>query len=441
MADSYTSSLLLTQPEVNANQNVWGGKLNASFGSALLEQAIVGVQSYALSANKTLTRTNGAADEARMRVQNITSATAAFTVTIPAVPIWYLVRNGSAFDQTISNGSNSVTIKAGNSVPVFSDGTNIYQFRCLDYGADLPRSTGVPSVAAHFTTKSYVDQLAFSTVLPGQAGQTGFLSTDGSIASWRKVALGSDVSGTLPVANGGTGVGTLGALKTALSLENVENKSSTTIRAEFVAAANTFTDKQTMAASTATRAGLRLQAGVAPTTPADGDTWTTTAGMFSRVNGVTHGPFGQKVTLIESKPSTSGTSVSFTAIPAHFTSLLVTFQDVSNGQVINESYSIALSGDAGATWTANSTLSITATGNTIITGSALIAGHKLAVGSILASLAPTSGGDNIAPSRPLNGASGGAIGLVWKVAAGISGVRISSSVGFTAGTIALYGID
>lgn len=40
-------------------------------------------------------------------------------------------------------------------------------------------------------------------------------------------------------------------------------------------------------ASSASTAGLRLPHGAAPTTPTNGDLWTTTAGMFVRINGVT----------------------------------------------------------------------------------------------------------------------------------------------------------
>lgn len=51
------------------------------------------------------------------------------------------------------------------------------------------------------------------------------------------------------------------------------------------------TGKLTTAASAAVAgAGFNLPHGVAPNSPANGDTWTTTAGMFVRVNGVTVGP-------------------------------------------------------------------------------------------------------------------------------------------------------
>lgn len=43
-------------------------------------------------------------------------------------------------------------------------------------------------------------------------------------------------------------------------------------------------------ASKAGAAGLRLPHGAAPTAPVDGDLWTTTAGLFVRINGATVGP-------------------------------------------------------------------------------------------------------------------------------------------------------
>lgn len=43
-------------------------------------------------------------------------------------------------------------------------------------------------------------------------------------------------------------------------------------------------------ATTASRAGLRLPHGTVPTSPVNGDMWTTTAGLFVRINGATVGP-------------------------------------------------------------------------------------------------------------------------------------------------------
>ena len=43
-------------------------------------------------------------------------------------------------------------------------------------------------------------------------------------------------------------------------------------------------------AGNTTKASLNIPHGAAPTSPVNGDIWTTTAGLFVRVNGVTIGP-------------------------------------------------------------------------------------------------------------------------------------------------------
>jgi len=53
----------------------------------------------------------------------------------------------------------------------------------------------------------------------------------------------------------------------------------------------TFTGQVLTPASTTTIAGLNLPHGSAPSSPVNGDVWTTTSGMFSRINGATVGPF------------------------------------------------------------------------------------------------------------------------------------------------------
>ncbi|KKK51717.1 hypothetical protein LCGC14_3112170, partial [marine sediment metagenome] len=45
------------------------------------------------------------------------------------------------------------------------------------------------------------------------------------------------------------------------------------------------------AAAASGGSGLRAPHGTAPTSPVDGDIWTTTAGLFARINGSTVGPY------------------------------------------------------------------------------------------------------------------------------------------------------
>lgn len=55
-------------------------------------------------------------------------------------------------------------------------------------------------------------------------------------------------------------------------------------------ASYTFDAKVTTVASASGGAGLNLPHGAAPSAPVNGDVWTTTAGLFVRVNGATVGP-------------------------------------------------------------------------------------------------------------------------------------------------------
>lgn len=65
-------------------------------------------------------------------------------------------------------------------------------------------------------------------------------------------------------------------------------------------------------ASATAGAGFRLPHGAAPTSPVNGDIWTTTAGMFTRINGVTY----QLTDTTTLRPVVSAVSASFTAVDA-----------------------------------------------------------------------------------------------------------------------------
>ena len=54
----------------------------------------------------------------------------------------------------------------------------------------------------------------------------------------------------------------------------------------------TYTGKVNTLASASGGAGLNLPHGAAPSAPTDGDLWTTTSGLYGRINGGTVGPFG-----------------------------------------------------------------------------------------------------------------------------------------------------
>ena len=67
---------------------------------------------------------------------------------------------------------------------------------------------------------------------------------------------------------------------------------STNGTATYSATSHTFTGKVITPATATGGAGFNLPHGAAPTSPANGDCWTTTAGLFCYVNGATVGPYG-----------------------------------------------------------------------------------------------------------------------------------------------------
>jgi hypothetical protein len=66
-----------------------------------------------------------------------------------------------------------------------------------------------------------------------------------------------------------------------------------------------------LTASTSQQSSFNIPQGTAPSSPINGDIWTTSAGMFARINGVTVGPFigsaGAANITIGSSPITGGT--------------------------------------------------------------------------------------------------------------------------------------
>ena len=80
----------------------------------------------------------------------------------------------------------------------------------LDNKDSLPSQTG--NSGEFLTTNGTVASWAAVDALPTQSGQSGkFLTTNGTAAAWDAVDVSSEITGTLPVANGGTGATSLTA--------------------------------------------------------------------------------------------------------------------------------------------------------------------------------------------------------------------------------------
>ena len=112
------------------------------------------------------------------------------------------------------------------------------------------------------------------------------------------VNLGTGVTGTLPVANGGTGV-TTAAANTVFAGPTSGGNAAPSFRTLVASdvpslssvylplSGGTLTGKLNTVASAAGSAGLNLPHGIAPASPVNGDIWTGTTNLAVRINGNT----------------------------------------------------------------------------------------------------------------------------------------------------------
>jgi hypothetical protein len=173
---SFTPLNRFEEQNPGENLNTWGSKLNADT-IALIDFAISGRTALTPSGPITLTTANGAADQGRSAILDLTSGTGG-TITIPALSHVYQVHNNCSGNAVFTTGSGiSATVEPGSLATVICDGTNCYRFADA---ADI--------AVALAAAEAYTDAAAFSSAsgnLPGQGGNAGkFLVTNGTSPSW-----------------------------------------------------------------------------------------------------------------------------------------------------------------------------------------------------------------------------------------------------------------
>jgi hypothetical protein len=233
MANTYSSSLRLIIQQDGTNQGTWGGYTNTNIAT-LLEQAVAGIGNITVSgsSNYTLTSTNGASDEARNAVLNITGTlTAAINVICPTAAKTYIVKNGTTGGYAITlktSAGTGISVPNGSTMLLYCDGTNVVEGVTKINGTATNATTatnlagGSAGSIPYQTASGATSQLAAGTngyiltlsgglptwSAPATSGVTSFSAGTTGLTPNTATTGGVTLSGTLGVANGGTGVTT-----------------------------------------------------------------------------------------------------------------------------------------------------------------------------------------------------------------------------------------
>jgi hypothetical protein len=213
MSSSYSTSLRVELIGDGDQAGTWGTTTDSNF-AYIFDAAIAGYQAVTITSTaQALTYLNGPTSTAALNqsiyaILKLNSAAAASAIYAPPVSKQYIIWNNSSYTITIYNSTvignttaagTGVAILAGNKVTVWSDGTNFYE--------TLPNKLPITNGGTGQVTAN----AAFNALAPAQTANR-LLKSDGTNTSFAQAVLTTDVTGTLPLANGGTGVTTLAAL-------------------------------------------------------------------------------------------------------------------------------------------------------------------------------------------------------------------------------------
>lgn len=241
MAVTNFSPLLgLALPTTGDLSGTWGNVVNAAI-TDLIDSAIAGTTEITVDTDVTLSTTNGAANEAREAILLCTGArTGVKTITAPASSKAYIIINnttgGYAVTLVGAGPTAGVSIGAGYKALVAWDGSDFVKVNSApinltsDVTGVLPVANGGTGLSAPGTIGNILTSTGsawVSSPASGGGGGTvtsvggtgtvngislsGTVTTSGSLTlggTLSGVSLTSQVSGTLPVANGGTGTAT-----------------------------------------------------------------------------------------------------------------------------------------------------------------------------------------------------------------------------------------
>jgi len=220
MSSTYSSSLRIELIGSGDQAGAWGATTDSNL-AYIMDTAVAGYQAVPItSTSQALTYVNGPSSTANLNqavyaMLKFTGASAATSIYIPPASKQYIVWNNTSYAITIYNSTvignttaagTGITLAAADKIMVWSDGTNVYDVKAQNLTGTLAIVNG--------GTGQTTANAAFNALAPAQTSASGkYLKSDGTNTAWDQLDIGTgDITGTLPIANGGTGVTTLAAL-------------------------------------------------------------------------------------------------------------------------------------------------------------------------------------------------------------------------------------
>lgn len=282
------------------NNGILGQYTLSGTGKVLMDTNPVVASALTLGTQQTtqgsLVLANTAAGAYPVTLLASNSTSAAWTLTLPTSA-------GSNGQALTTNGSGVTTWTSIVTSPGGSSGQFQYNNSSAFGGANLyyesanvlAQRNGATS-QAYYVYNSYTDGSNYERSFINWVGNVGYFGVDAGGSGTRRGMGLAGASITFLVGSGSSSavwqINTSGHILAASdNTYDIGASGATRPRNLYVAGTGIFGGLLTTVATALGGAGFNLPHGTAPSSPTNGDVWTTTAGLYARINGATVGPY------------------------------------------------------------------------------------------------------------------------------------------------------